>query len=59
MGDQFLDLQPDEARAKLREFGIDSDYYLDTPPEPDEKGLIAARQTLARLLGHSVPDGGA
>lgn len=56
MGDQFLDLPPDEARTKLREFGIEPDYYLDTPDEPGEKGLIAARQTLARLLDLPVPD---
>ena len=56
MGDQFLDLPPAEARARLREFGIDPDYYLDAPAEPGERGLIAARQTLARLLGLAVPD---
>lgn len=55
MGDAFLDLPPDEARAKLGEYGIDPDYYLDTPAEPDEEGLIAARRTLARLLGLAVP----
>jgi len=56
MGDEFLDLPPEEARAKLEEFGIDPEYYLEVPPEPGKKGLIAARQTLARLLGHAVPD---
>jgi hypothetical protein len=56
MGDQFLDLPPDEARAKLQLCGIDPDYYLAVPDEPNEAGLIAARQTLARLLGLPVPD---
>src|SRR4051812_29572796 len=56
MGDEFLDLPPDEARAKLDEFGIDPDYYLEVPAEPGEKGLITARQTLARLIGLAVPD---
>lgn len=56
MGDQFLDLPPDEARTQLRLYGIDPDYYLAVPDEPGEAGLIAARQTLARLLGLPVPD---
>src|SRR5262249_41816905 len=56
MGDEFLDLPPDEARQKLQFYGIDPDYYLAVPDEPGEAGLIAARQTLARLLGLPVPD---
>ncbi len=49
MADQFLDLPPDEARAKMQCFGIDPDYYLAVPDEPTKAGLIAARQTLAGL----------
>jgi hypothetical protein len=56
MGDQFLDLPHDEARTQLRRSGIDPDFYLAVPDEPDRAGLIAARQTLARLLGLPVPD---
>ncbi|VTS01902.1 Uncharacterized protein OS=Singulisphaera acidiphila (strain ATCC BAA-1392 / DSM 18658 / VKM B-2454 / MOB10) GN=Sinac_1675 PE=4 SV=1 [Gemmata massiliana] len=56
LGDHFLDLPPNDAREKLRLAGIDSDYYLSAPPEPGEKGLTAARQTLARLLELPVPD---
>ncbi|HEX4613195.1 MAG TPA: hypothetical protein VH092_33725 [Urbifossiella sp.] len=56
MGDEFLDLPPDEARAQLRLAGIDPDYYLAAPDEPGERGLTAARRTLARLLGLPVPD---
>ncbi len=56
MGDEFLDLPPDEAREKLWLFNIDPEYYLAVPDEPGEAGLIAARQTLARLLGLPVPD---
>jgi hypothetical protein len=56
MGDEFLDLPPEEARAKLLLLGIDPDYYLTLPDEPDKRGLIATRQTLARLLGVPVPD---
>jgi hypothetical protein len=56
MGDAFLDLPPDEAREKLRLCGIDPDYYLAVPDEPDQAGLSAARRALARLLGLPVPD---
>jgi hypothetical protein len=58
MGDEFLDLPPEEAREKLQLCRIDPDYYLAVPDEPDKAGLIAARQTLARLLGLPVPDDG-
>ena len=51
LGDEFLDLPPEEARAKLQYYGIDPDYYLAVPAEPDQAGLVAARQKLARLLG--------
>ena len=56
MGDEFLDLPHDEAREKLRLYGIDPEYYLAVPNEPDRVGLTAARQTLAQLLGLPVPD---
>jgi hypothetical protein len=55
-GDAFLDLPPNQAKMKLRDYGIDPDYFLATPAEPDKKGLMAARQTLARLIGLPVPD---
>src|SRR5262245_35118370 len=56
MGDEFLDLPHEEARERLAALRIDPDYYLAVPDEPDERGLTAARQTLARLLGLPVPD---
>jgi hypothetical protein len=56
LGDEFLDLPPDEARAQLRALRIDPGYYRAVPPEPGDAGLTAARQTLARLLGLPVPD---
>jgi hypothetical protein len=58
MGDEFLDLPPEEAREKLELCRIDPDYYLAVPDEPDKADLIAARQTLARLLSLPVPDDG-
>jgi hypothetical protein len=51
MGDAFLDLPPDEAKAKMDRYGIDSDYFLSTPPEPDKAALADARKRLARLQG--------
>ncbi len=56
MGDEFLDLPPDQARVKLQNFGIDPEYYLAVPVEPDKAGLTAARQTLARMLSLPTPD---
>lgn len=56
LGDEFLDLPPDEARTQLEIYGIDPDYFLAVPDEPGRAGLTAARQSLARLLGQPVPD---
>src|ERR1700756_1591307 len=50
IGEKFLDLPPEEAQEKQQAFGLEPDYYLAVPDEPDEAGLITARQTLARLL---------
>lgn len=55
MGDLFLDLPPGEARERLGMAGIDPDYYLESPPEPGDRGLVAARRALARLLGRPEP----
>ena len=56
LGDEVLDLPPDQARVVLEGAGIDPDYFLAVPAEPDERGLTAARKTLARLIGLAVPD---
>jgi hypothetical protein len=56
LGDEFLDLPPAEGRRLLDHMGIDQDYFLAVPAEPGEAALIAARQTLARLIGLPVPD---
>lgn len=55
MGDEFLDLPPEEARAKLEMARIDADYFLAVPDEPNEQQLTAARRTLARLIGLKTP----
>lgn len=56
LGDYFLDLPPEEARERMAQMTIDPEYFLSTPDEPGEKGVIKARQTLAGLLGLAVPD---
>jgi hypothetical protein len=56
MGDAFLDRPPEEARELLARMTIDPEYYTAIPREPDKAGLIAVRQTLARLLGRPVPN---
>jgi len=55
MGDEFLDLPTDEARARLELCGIDPEYFLSLPPEPDQAGLADARKRLARLQGLPKP----
>jgi hypothetical protein len=56
MEDVFLDLPPEQVQDKLQAFGLEPDYYLAVADEPDEAGLICARQTLARLLELPIPD---
>jgi hypothetical protein len=56
LGDEFLDLPPEVARAELSRLTIDPDYFLAVPDEPTRQGLITARQTLAGMLGLPVPD---
>ena len=56
LGDAFLDLPPEEVRMQLSLAGIDPDYFLTVPDDPNEERLIAARQTLANLIGLAVPD---
>jgi hypothetical protein len=51
MGDVFLDLPPEAARADLVLHGIDPDYFTSVPDDPDDDGLAAARRVLAELTG--------
>jgi hypothetical protein len=51
MSDAFLDLPSEEARVQLELCGIDPDYYMSIPPEPDESGLNEVRKRLAQVQG--------
>jgi len=55
MGDEFLDLPPEEARKQMQLLGISPDYYLAVPEEPDQARLDAARSTLGNLLNLKYP----
>jgi hypothetical protein len=50
MGDCFLDLPPDRSRTGMNFMGIDPEYFVAAPDEPDRKKLRAARRKLAGLL---------
>jgi hypothetical protein len=56
MGGEFLDQPPEMASHLLGLARIDGEYFTAIPREPAEAGLIAARQTLARLVGRPVPN---
>ncbi|VTR92758.1 Uncharacterized protein OS=Singulisphaera acidiphila (strain ATCC BAA-1392 / DSM 18658 / VKM B-2454 / MOB10) GN=Sinac_1675 PE=4 SV=1 [Gemmata massiliana] len=56
LDDGLLDMPPEGTQAVLASLTIDPNYFLSVPRDPDEAGVIAARQTLARLLGLAVPD---
>jgi hypothetical protein len=56
LGDEFLDLPPEDAKHQLDLLRIDTDYFLTIPPEPDPVGLVVARQKLAKLIGLPVPN---
>ena len=55
MDDKFLDLPSDKARAHLEFHGIDPDYFLSIPPEPDRAGLEDVRRRLAKIQGLREP----
>jgi hypothetical protein len=56
MADDLLDLPPEAMEASLQFLTIDREYFVTVPREPNEGELIAARQTLARMLGVAVID---
>ena len=51
MGDVFLDLPPEAAKADLVLHGIDPDYFTAVPDDPTDGQLAEARRTLAELTG--------
>jgi hypothetical protein len=57
MGDVFLDLPPEAARADMVLHGIDPDYFLAVPDDPDRAGLESARRALAELTGRKIEPG--
>jgi hypothetical protein len=57
MADVFLDLPPERARADMTLHGIDPEYFLAVPDDPDHAGLAAARRTLAELTGRNANAG--
>jgi hypothetical protein len=46
----LMDLPPDVARQVRPVVGIDEEYDLTIPPDPDEAALVAARRKLTQLV---------
>jgi hypothetical protein len=57
MGGEFLDVDPEEARARMKALGIADDYYLAPAPDPTAEQLEQARRTLRQLTGRPEPEG--
>jgi hypothetical protein len=57
MGDVFLDMPPDEARADMALHGIDPEYFLAVADDPNDAQLVEARRTLAQLTGRGAEPG--
>lgn len=47
--DELLDAAPEQARRERRRLGIARDYYLDVPPDPEEKDLELIRKRLEKI----------
>ena len=54
LGDLFLDRPPEETRADMVLHGIDPEYFMAVPDDPDQAGLEAARRTLAELTSRDA-----
>jgi hypothetical protein len=48
-GDHYLDMPPEQVKAKMEHMGIAPDYFLAIPGEPNPMELIVARKKLSRL----------
>ena len=46
----LMDLPPDAARHVRQLVGIDEEYDLTIPPDPDDNAMVAARQKLTELI---------
>lgn len=55
MADEFLDLDPDEARTRMGLMRIEADYYTAIPPDPSDAELDGVRETLRALCGRGGP----
>jgi hypothetical protein len=47
---ELMDLPPEAARQIRQLVGIDEEYDLTIPPDPDESSMTAARQKLTQLV---------
>ena len=54
-GDDFLDADPTEGRARMAMLGIADDYYTDIAPDPTDEQLEPVRRTLRSLCGRPEP----
>jgi hypothetical protein len=50
-GEEFLDLDPEEAERRRERLGIAEDYFTDVPPDPEGEALKAAVRDLRELTG--------
>jgi len=47
--DELLDAAPELARRERKRLGIERDYYLDIPPDPDDSDLTRIRERLQKI----------
>jgi len=47
--DELLDAAPEMARRERKRLGIERDYYLDMPPDPDDSDLGKIRERLRNI----------
>ena len=47
--DELLDADPVVARRERKRLGIERDYYLDMPPDPDDSDLARIRERLHKI----------
>jgi hypothetical protein len=52
MADTFLDMPPQQSRSLIRQMGIDGEYFLAVPSEPNAVELANARRVLYTMLDY-------